>query len=301
MTSRMMAVRPLWALMGAAALVVLLLMPPADGTQVQARPLAVALRNCSRIPAAEAARFAFTAAAGSKLQWQSDTGQCLTPAAGGPNSTGVQLQSCDNSTGWDRVPVPNATGFTCSPYESCLDGRPCPASGVCAPLAGTSGTGGFFLSPSANRSLCLRAQPNWGAALLIPCHADPWNRDPWHYAPINDSRVYCPQHGGTIWRLAAGGQLRASMSNAFQIGADPAVCAPFEGCLGAAALPSGTIRPLRWKPVPLSVPLRPTEGGWMHQQLVAQANGFGGHEYPFSNSNPMMHTQNRYYPFANYS
>ena len=45
----------------------------------------------------------------------------------------------------------------------------------------------------------------------------------------------------------------------------------------------------------------PTEGGWMHQQLVAQANGFGGHEYPFSNSNPMMHKQNRYYPFANYS
>ena len=50
-----------------------------------------------------------------------------------------------------------------------------------------------------------------------------------------------------------------------------------------------------------AVPLRPTPGGWMHQQLLAQANGFGGHEYPFSDSNPLMHNQNRYYPFANYS
>jgi hypothetical protein len=256
-----------------AALVVLLLVP--HTTASQQRPVAATLRNCSLIPAAEATRFAFTAA-GSKLQWQNDTGQCLTPATGGPNSTGIQLRSCANSTGWVRVSVTNGTGFACSPYESCVDGSPCPASGVCAPLAGTNATAGFFLSPSADRSLCLRAQPNWGAALLIPCHADPWNRDPWHYTPVNGSRVYCPQHGGTIWSLAASGQLRASMSNAFQVGSDPAVCSQFEGCLGVAALPSGPIPPLRWKPVPLSAPLRPTKGGWMHQQLVAQANGFGG-------------------------
>ena len=154
------------------------------------RPLAAALRNCSLVPAAEAMRFAFTAA-GSKLLWVNDSSVCLTPASGGPNSTGILLRSCDHSTGWVRTSVSNGTGFKCRPYESCFDGRPCPASGVCAPER--NGTDGFFLSPSNNRSLCLRAQPNFGAALLIPCHADPWNLDPWHYTPVNDSRVYCPR------------------------------------------------------------------------------------------------------------
>ena len=37
------------------------------------------------------------------------------------------------------------------------------------------------------------------------------------------------------------------------------------------------------------------------QQLLAQQNGFGGHEYPFVDSNPSMRDQDRYYPFANSS
>jgi len=104
-----------------------------------------------------------------------------------------------------------------------------------------------------------------------------------------------------VWTLTPAGQLRAAMSNPFLVGSDPAVCSHFQGCLGAAAPPASraAIRPLRWKPVPLSVPLRPRPGSWMHLQLLAQANGFGGHEYPFADSNPQ--DQDRYYPFANSS
>jgi hypothetical protein len=256
---------------------------------------AAALHNCSSLPAAETLRFAFTAD-GAKLQWQADTTQCLsvTPSPSASNTTGVVLKDCAESTDWTRVPAPGG-GIQCTPSEEiCADGQPCPASGVCGDA------GQFFLSPSTDKSLCMRAQVNFGAALLIPCHADPWNTDPWHFTPVNDSRVYCPQHKGTLWKLTPSGQLRALMSNPFQVGADPAICSEFEGCLGVAAPPNASaIRPLRWKPVPLSVPLRPTPGGWMHQQLLAQANGFGGHEYPFSDSNPSMRDQNRYYPFAN--
>ena len=259
------------------------------------RPQAAALRNCSAVPTAEAPRFAFSAD-DAKLQWQADKTQCLSTATPhGVNTTGISLRDCASSIDWTRVAAPGG-GIQCTPKkEICAGGTPCPASGVC----GDSGL--FFLSPSTNASLCLRAQVNYGAALLIPCHADPWNTDPWHFTPVNDSRVYCPQHKGTLWKLTPSGQLRALMSNPFQVGSDPAICSEFEGCLGFAAVPNATIRPLRWKPVPLNVPLRPTPGGWMHQQLVAQANGFGGHEYPFSDSNPTMHDQNRYYPFANAS
>jgi hypothetical protein len=67
------------------------------------------------------------------------------------------------------------------------------------------------------------------------------------------------------------------MSNPLQI-ARPTqpVCSHFEGCLGVLAPPSAsTLQPLAWQPIPLSTPLSPTEGGWMHAQLVAQRAGFG--------------------------
>ena len=81
-----------------------------------------------------------------------------------------------------------------------------------------------------------------------------------------------------MWRLDSAGRLVASMSNPFQI-ASPAspVCSHFEGCLGVLGPPatSNGVQPLAWQPVKLSTPLRPTPGGWMHAQLIAQRSGFG--------------------------
>ena len=88
-----------------------------------------------------------------------------------------------------------------------------------------------------------------------------------------------------MWRLDSAGRLVASMSNPFQIANSTyPVCSHFEGCLGVMTPPtvSAGVQPLAWQPIPLSTPLRPTPGGWMHDQLVAQRSGFGGHEYPMA-------------------
>ena len=241
---------------------------------------AVDIRNCSRLPQAGAHRYAF-AAHGAQLRWQHDSTLCLDAVGGG--ATAVALRPCAGAIGWSR----NATG-----------------------------SGGFMLSPAGDATRCLRAQPQFGAPLLLPCFADPWNaklhtelshphgrlgasanpccdKQPCGSAVCSaavcaacpPSLGHCPQLSGTVWRLDADGRLIAQMSNPFQkVGTTHPVCSHFEGCLGEMApleVANG-VQPLAWSPIPLSTPLRPTSGGWMHKQLRAQRAGFGGHEYPMA-------------------
>ena len=239
---------------------------------------AVDIRNCSRLPGAD--RYAFEAH-GAQLRWQHDATLCLD-AAGGADATAVALRPCAGATGWSR----NATA------------------------------GGFMLSPAGDATRCLRAQPQFGAPLLLPCFADVWNaklhtelshphgrlgasanpccdKQPCGSAVCSaaicaacpPSLGHCPQLSGTVWRLDAAGRLVAQMSNPFQVvNTTHPVCSHFEGCLGEMApleVANG-VQPLAWSPIPLSTPLRPTSGGWMHKQLRAQRAGFGGHEYPMA-------------------
>ena len=51
------------------------------------------------------------------------------------------------------------------------EGRQVPGVDIRVPAAPANRTvlpDGFFLAPTSNRSLCARAQPNFGAALLLP-------------------------------------------------------------------------------------------------------------------------------------
>eukprot|EP01051_Picozoa_sp_SAG22_P009224 SAG22_NODE_754_length_7443_cov_4.952478_1_plen_366_part_00 len=285
------------------------------------------IRNCSLLPQTQADRYAFVAASRAtndhssfiELKWKHDLAQCLVPAS----SAG-----CGSTPPW-----------RCAPTAVLI--RPCSAAGkdaswarVAPPKRGQSvggaapgpatGSDGFLLSPAGNTSLCLRAQPNFGAALLLPCFDDPWNAklDSDHLShphshpepqalggserranPCCDKQPcgsavcsaavcaacpaalgHCPQLGGTVWRLDSGGRLIASMSNPMQVAnSSHPVCSHFNGCIGVLAAPTpAALKPLAWQPIPLSTPLRPTAGGWMHAQLVAQRMGFGGHEYPMA-------------------
>lgn len=255
------------------------------------------VRNCSLVTGGEDERYEFVADGG-RFKWKHDPSQCLAPAS---------TDGCRTAAPW-----------ACAPTAIVL--RPCSAAGtswtrVPVTPAAAGATGGFLLSPQGNSTLCLRAQPNFGAALLLPCFDDPWNAKlhselshphSFHAAHALDaappsnpccdkqpcgsavcskavcaacpaSLGHCPQLEGTAWRLDDAGRLVANMSNPLQI-ARPTqpVCSHFEGCLGVLAPPSAsTLQPLAWQPIPLSTPLSPTEGGWMHAQLVAQRAGFG--------------------------
>jgi len=239
------------------------------------------------------ARYSFAPTGDAQFAWGADPTLCLAASAG----TAAVLAPCAGDdaaekTAWSRVAV----------------------------------GGGFWLSPARNASLCLRAQPTYGAALLLPCTADPWNSGlhvsegshPHAHAQqavatanpccsktkvcrisaACSSKVCaacpkiagdCPQTRGTVWTIA-GRALKANMSTPFRTPMPAAPtpqsvsCTFYSGCLGAATAPTAAqgVAPLAWLPVPLSAPLRPTPGGWMHAQLIAQRYGFGGHEYPMS-------------------
>ena len=242
------------------------------------------LYNCS-VPEGRNASFT---ADGAQLKLKADPSLCLAPS-NRRGATAALLLPCVSSAGWSRTPDP-------------------------------SGGSGFFLSPAHNASLCLRAQPSFAAALLLPCFADPWNgkimslghphshQESGSGATANPccdkvpcgstvcnktvcaacakhtSEGICPQNMGTLWHLLENGTLQASMSNPFLVPGLEKSCTHFRGCLGVHPSPpsSSTLQPLRWQPPPLSTPLRPTPGGWLHHQLLAQRSGFAGHELPMA-------------------
>jgi hypothetical protein len=243
----------------------------------------VALSNCSLSVDMNAS---FFVADGTQFKWKADPNLCLAPSHQ-PGATAVLLLPCVGSAGWSRTPDPK-------------------------------GGSGFFLSPARNASLCLRAQPSFSAALLLPCFADPWNAkmmslgQPWPHnhggagsnpccdkvpcgsavcnktvcaeCAMHKSAGICPQSAGTVWYLLPDGTLQAAMSNPFLVPGLVKTCTHFRGCLRVpvTAPALDTLHPLRWQPPPLSTPLSPTPGGWLHRQLLAQRSGFGGHELPMA-------------------
>lgn len=251
----------------------------------------VALFNCS-LPGGMNA--SFFVADGAQLKWKADPSLCLAPSDQ-PGATAALLLPCAGRAGWSRTPDP-------------------------------TGGAGFFLSPADNASLCLRAQPSFSAALVLPCFADPWNgklmslghsdchggagsnpccdKVPCGSAVCNKtvcaactkhkSAGVCPQSAGTAWHLLPDGTLQAAMSNPFMVPGLVKSCTHFWGCLRApSAAPSqGALQPLRWQPPPLSTPLSPTPEGWLHRQLLAQRNGFGGHELPMAHQDGINNVYN---------